>query len=316
MWSRIRGREDGDWRGPWPPCAANTMEESPPRVLLTPAEDPGGGGACVPSCGIMCVPCAGPPGDQAHTRSVLPAQRGQQSLYRRSGATQPSARSALNRQVPTRCSPNPPWFSPPKPHWTLPISGLFRPFGTSDSQYSIPAGSWNNAGSGRQVALPPLRTLQLSGLWECLWILRCSGSPTPWTTQLWLLLGHSPWIFSSSGTLACLTSQPSGFHSLGILGRRACRTSLCSPRDTPENLERVQAGWRGPSSTRTLTWDSDLNQPSPPPSGPPADTSFHRGRHRMGPTLSILSIKSWGKEGSRQRDTTSSQACLGLEALG
>lgn len=36
----------------------------------------------------------------------------------------------------------------------------------------------------------------------------------------------------------------------------------------------------------------------------------------MGPTLSILSIKSWGKGGVASEDTTSSQACLGLESLG
>ncbi|MXQ97152.1 hypothetical protein E5288_WYG016554 [Bos mutus] len=47
----------------------------------------------------------------------------------------------------------------------------------SDSQYLIPAGSWNNGGSGKPgqlrgpLELSALRTL----VCECLWILRCSG---------------------------------------------------------------------------------------------------------------------------------------------
>lgn len=88
-----------------------------------------------------------------------------------------------------------------------------------------------------------MRALSSRGsVWECLWILRCSGAPYSLDhTALWLLLGHSPWIFSSSGTFACLFD----FSALRVplrgefLVHWACRTPLCSPKDTPENLERM-----------------------------------------------------------------------------
>lgn len=199
------GRTRG-WRGPGHPVQLlQTQWRVSPRVLLTPAEDPGGRGGVSHSAALCMSPVRGHRGPGPHTQ-VLPTQR-------RTAVSLPPQWAQLSRpqgqalktvRYPPAAAPTLPGSALPSP-WTLPISGLVRPFGMSDSQYLIPAGSWNNGGSGKPgqlrgpLELSALRTL----VCECLWILRCSGiSYALDHTALWLLLGHSPWIFSSSGTLA------------------------------------------------------------------------------------------------------------------